>query len=392
MEILKNFCSIDFETMTPKRTSACSVGLAKVRDGKVIETYHSFIKPIPDDSKRTNSIYNGITLEMVEDAPTFPEIWKEIKEMIDSFPLVAHNFEFDKSVLSKLLEYHKLDDPNNFEFQCTYALTDLNLELACQVYDVELKRHHNAKNDALACAELYLAIANKTPDKFISVDIVRKAESKERKRHRTYDKSTLEKLDETLVEDKSTPFFNKKVVVTGVFLNYPDRNELGIKLKNLGADICTSISSKTNIVVMGANAGPAKQKKIEELNSKGYDIKVIHEAELKNILDNCNFGDIKEEIDPFIDATVLINGCFNSFKTTKNLVRILHLLKVKSVKFDRYDDIDIVLSGDNPRQEAITAIMYKLFDGEKIQNFTEEKFIDYLKNFHPDIAEENNLE
>lgn len=56
-------------------------------------------------------------------------------------------------------------------------------------------------------------------------------------------------------------------------------------LRSYGADINTSISSKTDIVIVGQGAGPSKMRKIEELREKGIDIRVIEEPELLQILD-----------------------------------------------------------------------------------------------------------
>ena len=58
--ILSNFVAIDFETMTGALTSACAVGLVKVREGVIIEEYYTLIHPIPDTFERTNTGINGI--------------------------------------------------------------------------------------------------------------------------------------------------------------------------------------------------------------------------------------------------------------------------------------------------------------------------------------------
>lgn len=40
-----NFTALDFETANPNRSSACAVGLAKVRDGQVVDTFSTLVKP-----------------------------------------------------------------------------------------------------------------------------------------------------------------------------------------------------------------------------------------------------------------------------------------------------------------------------------------------------------
>ena len=104
------------------------------------------------------------------------------------------------------------------------------------------------------------------------------------KEARKYDHDTLMPLSEEEVKNKNTIFFQKKVVITGIFCAYPDRDELGSILKSFGADIDRGISGKTNIVIVGEGAGPAKLKKIEELNAKGKNIRLIYEKELCEIM------------------------------------------------------------------------------------------------------------
>lgn len=103
-----------------------------------------------------------------------------------------------------------------------------------------------------------------------------------------------QKIDKSLlvqdlanVANKETIFYNKKVVLTGVFSQYPVRNVLAEELQKLGADINTAISKKTEIVCLGWDGvGPAKMAKIEELKSNGVDIQLISEEELYKILKN----------------------------------------------------------------------------------------------------------
>lgn len=94
------------------------------------------------------------------------------------------------------------------------------------------------------------------------------------------------KKDLSIVEKEDTIFYNKAVVITGVFSRFPNRNELAIALKKLGADLNTTISKKTNIVCLGGTGvGPAKMEKLVELQKSGVEISIIEEYELYNILD-----------------------------------------------------------------------------------------------------------
>lgn len=88
--------------------------------------------------------------------------------------------------------------------------------------------------------------------------------------------------------NKETPFFHSKVVLTGNLVTYPVRETLATTLKKYGADINTSISRKTDMVIVGEGCGPSKMKKIEDLQAQGVDIKVIFEPEFLEIMEKYN--------------------------------------------------------------------------------------------------------
>lgn len=77
-------------------------------------------------------------------------------------------------------------------------------------------------------------------------------------------------------EHRDTCFYNKKVVFTGD-LNGWDRPTAASLLQLLGADVNTSISRKTDIVVIGPGAGPAKLEKIIDLLADGVCITLMNE-------------------------------------------------------------------------------------------------------------------
>lgn len=99
------------------------------------------------------------------------------------------------------------------------------------------------------------------------------------------DKKAREALADEEIENKDTPFYRAKVVITGVFISFPSRNDLALELQSLGAKVNTSISRRTNIVVVGDDAGPAKLDKIAALQDEGYDIRIMYEDELISIIE-----------------------------------------------------------------------------------------------------------
>ena len=55
-------------------------------------------------------------------------------------------------------------------------------------------------------------------------------------------------------------------------------------LKQKGADINTTISKNTNVIILGIDPGPSKMIKIEHLLADGYNITIIDEQSISNYL------------------------------------------------------------------------------------------------------------
>ena len=271
------FTAIDFETMTGERSSACAIGLVRVQNGVIIQKFYSLINPIPDDRDKDNSHVHGITREMVKDAPTFQELWPLLKRYFEGQIIVAHNTSFDLDVLSRCCDHFGIE----LEIAGSYDTLDilgLPLNECCRQMDVPLDSHHDALCDATACAEILLknlGVEPKRPHETFS-----KAEVSKKK----IDSVTLRPLSDDEVQDQSTPFFHKKVVLTGTLKAFPKRQDISAMLKRYGADIDTAISGKTNIVILGEEKKKKKMKKITELKASGKDIVIIKEPELIEII------------------------------------------------------------------------------------------------------------
>ena len=93
---MRDFAAIDFETANNERTSVCSVGVVIVRNGEIVDSFYSLIQPEPNYYNYWCSQVHGLTRQDTEDAPIFPEVWKQIEPLIEGLPLVAHNKAFDE--------------------------------------------------------------------------------------------------------------------------------------------------------------------------------------------------------------------------------------------------------------------------------------------------------
>jgi len=159
-----NFVAIDFETATGKRDSACQVGIVMVKDGVIEHEWSTLIKPPGNKYAYFNTKVHGLKSEHTKNAPTFKEVYPEIKRRLKGHLLVAHNESFDRDVLEKTMISNGLDYSElglNEKWECTmnkfkkmgYASSKLNE--CCKKHDIELE-HHEALSDARACAKLFL--------------------------------------------------------------------------------------------------------------------------------------------------------------------------------------------------------------------------------------------
>lgn len=282
MDKVLNFVAVDFETMTAELTSACAIGLVKVIDGNIQQKFYSLINPILDGRERNNTHIHGITPEMVVSAPTFAQLFPQLVQFIGKLPIVCHNRGADINIMQRCMDYYGLtgvDAANNY---CTYEMTGLSLTACCAQFGINMGAHHDALDDADACAKVFLACQGAIMANTFKGGLSEVIAASRTKR---FEHATLIPIADDQVQNQDTPFFHAKVVITGTFAAYPKRNELGKLLQALGADVDTAISKRTNVVVMGQGAGPAKIKKIETLRDKGHEIRIIYEEELKQILD-----------------------------------------------------------------------------------------------------------
>lgn len=161
---LIDFVSIDFETANASRDSACALGAVVVRNNIIVERRYSLINPtVP--FQRFCTYIHGITEQAVETMPTFLELHPSIFSLLNGRTVVAHNASFDMAVLKASCESRSLDFPS-CSWYCSVEMARKawpefphhRLNALCEEFDLNLK-HHNAIEDATACALLVLICA-----------------------------------------------------------------------------------------------------------------------------------------------------------------------------------------------------------------------------------------
>lgn len=164
-----NFTAIDFETANGSAASPCAVGLVKVVEGKIVDTFATLIQPpYPNDWFATGNIgVHGITPEDVKDAPSWAEALDEMLTFISGDDLIAHNAGFDMGVLRASAK--AIDAPlPDLRYGCslimarkTYNLESYKLNQVAYAIGIEEFNHHDALADSEACARIVLHMADR---------------------------------------------------------------------------------------------------------------------------------------------------------------------------------------------------------------------------------------
>ncbi|ALW85500.1 hypothetical protein AUC43_10595 [Hymenobacter sedentarius] len=155
-----NFTAIDFETANERRASACAVGVVRVRNGQIVETYQTLLRPRELRVDWRNYQVHGIAETDLHDAPTLADVWHELLPYLHRQPVVAHNSAFDVSVLEHTLRDYDLPIPA-FHCLCSVKLSKVvwpqlerhKLDHVAAHFGIPLN-HHDALSDARACAEI----------------------------------------------------------------------------------------------------------------------------------------------------------------------------------------------------------------------------------------------
>jgi DNA polymerase-3 subunit epsilon len=165
---MRDFIAIDFETANPKRVSACAVGFAGVSSGQIVASKGYLIKPVGGHAPFQSRIH-GIKEEHTCDKSTFDALYPEIIDIFN-YPLVAHSL-FDEQVLRALAQHYCLSldfeyyDTSNIAKRRLPELKNQKLQTLVKYFELPAFKHHDAVEDAVACARVYLKLLDLDQEK-----------------------------------------------------------------------------------------------------------------------------------------------------------------------------------------------------------------------------------
>ncbi len=162
------YAIVDIETTGGKaiRDKITEIAIVLHDGQQIIETYETLVNPetyIPYGITQLT----GITQEMVEGAPRFYEVAKDIVRMTENAIFVAHNVRFDYGFLRE--EFMRLGYSFSRKQLCTVrlsraafpGLSSYSLGNLIQHFGIQTQARHRALADALATTELLQLILQK---------------------------------------------------------------------------------------------------------------------------------------------------------------------------------------------------------------------------------------
>ena len=159
---IKMYAIIDTETSGGKYNEEKIIEIAIIiYDGKnIIDTFTTLIKPNVKVDYFVQK-FTGIKNSDLVDKKTFKDYAELISNLVSNKIIVGHNVEYDYRILKNELETCNIKFSS--ETICTIKMSkekynDLkyyNLNYLCNYFNIKLKNHHRAYDDAFATLELF---------------------------------------------------------------------------------------------------------------------------------------------------------------------------------------------------------------------------------------------
>lgn len=294
-----DFVAIDLETANSDRSSICALGMVKVKDNEIVETYYTLINP-ETCFDGFNVMIHGIEEKDVVDSPTFENIYNDITSFTNGYNLVAHSTRFDMYAITDcMIKYNLPIWTNNYFCSqrisevlrrdlASYRLNDLVNQLGLDTFE-----HHNALEDAKASARILIHFSNnnelETIESFCDKYNFKFGKLNQNgfvKLHRS--NATKISLDYSNVRPKlDSVFYEKNICFTGKLHKYT-RQEVAQIVTDIGANWSQNVTEKVDYLVIGNLENLEKARGYAETNkiskakknaAKGLPIQILSELE-----------------------------------------------------------------------------------------------------------------
>ncbi|AXX94343.1 MULTISPECIES: 3'-5' exonuclease [Arcobacter] len=174
------FISLDCETtgLNPKKDEILSIGAVLIRDNKILmrKTFNVFLKPSKNINAESIKIHHIRKVDL-ENALNPEDAIYQLLDFIGSRPIVGYYIKFDVTIISKYTKnFIGIKLPNEtIEVSSLYFKTrkrssdyefiDLKFDTILKTLDIPALGKHDALNDAIMTAMMFLKLKDLTPAK-----------------------------------------------------------------------------------------------------------------------------------------------------------------------------------------------------------------------------------
>jgi len=158
----RTYVAFDLETtgLSPEKDAIIEFGGVRFRsDGTIVDKFSTLVNPQQELSFDIQQL-TGIEPDDLRRAPTWQKVKRQIETFIGDDDVVGHNIAFDLSFLQANSIYPPGEALDTFHLATILLPTapQYSLGALCQQLDVPLNNAHRALFDALATAQLFLAL------------------------------------------------------------------------------------------------------------------------------------------------------------------------------------------------------------------------------------------
>lgn len=168
---MERYAVIDVETtgLSPKYERLTEIAIVIIEKGEIVDEFSSLLNPEKKIPYRITQL-TGINNQMVQEAPHFFEIAKQVVQMTENCTFVAHNASFDyRFIQSEFSRYgfdyqRKILDTVKLSRKLLPGFRSYSLGKLTRQLGIEITNRHRAIGDAMATAELFLRLLEVNPE------------------------------------------------------------------------------------------------------------------------------------------------------------------------------------------------------------------------------------
>ena len=300
LKIPVDYTVVDIETTgyDQRYDKIIEVGCIKYRAGKETARYSTLIKPPKNNAGNYVDGYienlTGITNEMLNSAPTFDNVAKDLWQFIEGELLVGHNVNFDINFLydtfssfnSTWVLGNDFVDTLRIARRVLPELKNHRLEDLDDYFDIGIA-HHRAVSD---CETTNIVL-----QKLAAIIAERQIDLSPPNRGKVDLRALSSESDSVRID---SPLYKKVCVFTGTLERYT-RVDAAKIVVSLGGFCGNNVTKATNFLIVGdfdyssgVKGGKSnKLKRAEQLISKGSDLQILSEHVFYDML-----SDIEETL------------------------------------------------------------------------------------------------